>query len=525
MPTTDPPPPHHPSPDSDPDSGGAAATSPTGSRTSTRSSAGSASRAAGWVASALFLLLALPIILTGFNEGRASRDARFYHEPVIREFAPQLPAPDLTDYASATTPLYHLVLALPVRMGLDSTTALRLLSAAISVPLFYLLASSLARRWPSPRATLMGVALTLPLIASNYSLFPGVFVLPDNLAWLMVLVLLLRAQAGCLSLASCAVSGVLLALLVATRQIHLWVAGPLVVAAFLSGDPQVIKPLWQGLRERLGPTLVMTLWVIPAVLIVAYFYVLWNGLTPPRFQVTTQSFSPSLPAFVLLEIAILSLFFSPWLWPVWKSLSRATRWKLVLVGGAVGLALAAGPETTWSFADGRASGWWNLVRKLPVIGGHSSIVVLLGAPAGAICLGVWGAGVSRRDRVILGVSLLAFAAAQTASANVWQRYHEPMLLMLMAIAATGVSARLQHPSPLGDRARLAAPLALALLLALITAKALVEGDRDPNKQAPDVFGVTPGALATPENTPPGPTETNPGAARSQVPQPSIETDP
>lgn len=34
-----------------------------------------------------------------------------YHEKVIRTFIDQWPAPDLSNYLSATTPLYHLLLA------------------------------------------------------------------------------------------------------------------------------------------------------------------------------------------------------------------------------------------------------------------------------------------------------------------------------------------------------------------------------------------------------------------------------
>ncbi|MFG0306691.1 MAG: hypothetical protein ACF8Q5_10820 [Phycisphaerales bacterium JB040] len=452
---------------------------------------------------AVFALIGAAFIGSGYHEGRASWDSRHFHEPTVRALAEQLPAPDFSNYLTATTPGYHLLLALPVRAGLDSVPSMRVCSAVITAVLLFVLARALVRRAPP----LLGVALTLPLIASNYTLLPGVFVLPDNLAWLLVLAVLLRTLAGRVSPGGLAVSGVLLALLVFTRQIHLWAAGLVWLGAWMAPDHDAERPLWAGVKRRLPRTLLGVACTLPAFAIVGWFYRLWGGLTPPRFQVTTQSWSPSLPAFLLLEIAVLSVFFAPWLLPRW--LRARPDWRtiaLVVIACVPAIVLAIVPETTWSFDEGRASGWWNVVRRLPVIAGHTSVLVLLGAPAGAVALLLWGAALSPRSRWIMGLGLLGFALSQTASANVWQRYHEPFLLMLMAIACAETHARGPGPRrtlPIG----LASLAALACFLGAFTVLAVLGGDRDPDKQAPDVFGVerpegaAPGT--TPENREPG----------------------
>jgi len=58
--------------------------------------------------------------------GRGAFDQLNYHEQVIRRFVEQWPAPDLSDYLSATTPGYHLALAAFAEYAGESAVALRL---------------------------------------------------------------------------------------------------------------------------------------------------------------------------------------------------------------------------------------------------------------------------------------------------------------------------------------------------------------------------------------------------------------
>ena len=77
----------------------------------------------GWIAAGcaagIHLGLALVAILAGITGASEWFDQRDYHLPVILEFARTLPTPDLSDYNSATTPGYHLLMAVAVRAGAE----------------------------------------------------------------------------------------------------------------------------------------------------------------------------------------------------------------------------------------------------------------------------------------------------------------------------------------------------------------------------------------------------------------------
>src|SRR5947209_1613275 len=84
---------------------------------------------------ALFLAAALPLILTDHERGRAADDQNMWHLPAIRQFARQLPHPDLHDYLSATTPLYHLLIAAADRWISPDLRVLRLFGALFTAGL------------------------------------------------------------------------------------------------------------------------------------------------------------------------------------------------------------------------------------------------------------------------------------------------------------------------------------------------------------------------------------------------------
>ncbi len=86
----------------------------------------------------------------------------------------------------------------------------------------------------------------------------------------------------------------------------------------------------------------------------------WGGLTPPRFQNELYVVNPATPECILLQLAVISLAFLPWL------------------GGAV-------PVSTADLHAGRFSRWWGLIE---------------------------------RAHDVLGVSILAFTAALLAVISV-----------------------------------------------------------------------------------------------------------
>ena len=71
----------------------------------------------GFLLAAVFLLLTLVPVLSGYDQYyNKSYDMELFHVPVIRSFAEQFPAIDLSDYNSATTPGMHIVLAIVVKV-------------------------------------------------------------------------------------------------------------------------------------------------------------------------------------------------------------------------------------------------------------------------------------------------------------------------------------------------------------------------------------------------------------------------
>jgi hypothetical protein len=417
-----------------------------------------AQRAPLLVALVASLALALPsayLILTGNNSGRAAFDATAYHLRFIRDLAAQFPAFDLSNPLTATTPGYHIVLALLARTGADSVEALRFGSVAIGCAFVATVAIWCARRAVRSEA----LALVLPLSVSIYVVGAAAWTVPDNLGWLLVVGILWLALMENRRPARLAAMCALLVLLVYVRQIHIWAAAIIWIAAFTDARADGRSP---------GASLVRAAaWAcatLPAFMVLWLFMRKWGGLTPPRFQSDIQGINGSTPAFILLQVAIVAMGFLPWTWP---ALARAWRERrLVLLGAALGgLVLAALPETNASFEAGRFSGWWSIVERGPVIAGRTSVVILVLAPIGAAVLGALLRGLRPSDRAILGVTILAFTAALTANYNCWQRYHEPLLLCLLPACFL---LQVERGGPRGALG-LVPPALLVLVLALVSA--------------------------------------------------------
>ena len=83
----------------------------------------------------LLLSAAIPLWLSGAMPTRVAGDQNQYHLPAIRTFAADWPAVDVRDYASATTPGYHLALAAVARYVDDHALTLQLAGCLLTVGL------------------------------------------------------------------------------------------------------------------------------------------------------------------------------------------------------------------------------------------------------------------------------------------------------------------------------------------------------------------------------------------------------
>ncbi|MBX3404018.1 MAG: hypothetical protein KF699_11470 [Phycisphaeraceae bacterium] len=442
-------------------------------------------------AAGVFLVFASPLILSQNLLGRGAFDQIHFHEPVVRTFAEQLSrgwsALDVRDYRSATTPGYHLLLAMVARYVHPSPMLLQAIGSLFTAALLALLAggaTALAARRGALRPARLGLVLVIPAMASMYVLFPGVWLLPDNLGWLLVLSIGLVAlqligspirsiagRAGLLAL-----GGTLLLALVLVRQSHLWAAAMLWAAAWIGGAPG--DRVLHDLAQRGRAALLALLATLPAFVAVGAFALLWGGLTPPSFRDQYGGgINPAAPAFILSLAAVFSIFFAGTIGPAAVMLLRTSP-RLVIVAATFGLALAAAPETTFIY-EARATGLWNLVKVAPVIAERTSLLLLVLAPLGAAALCAWAAALPFRERWLFLAALAAFAAAQTASPLCWQRYVEPFLLGLFALgAATIVDA----PGRAVAAARWGGPALLGAACALLTAAMLHRAEIPPDTE-------------------------------------------
>jgi hypothetical protein len=447
----------------------------------------------------LFALLAAVMIFSQRVPSRVAYDQKLYHLPSVEQFAKALPSFDPWDYLSATTPGYHLLYAIASRATGGSLLALQLLSTIIAGGFFWLLATLVTQALTrsatvapgsptasSPRSlarlVACSLALCLPLLTSPYTLYPAVFILPDMLGWLCVLALLAIALRDRITLPLLALASAVLVVLVLTRQIHIWVAGPLVLACMLQSPLGTEStPTLRSLarlftltlaRSLLSPRVLAyaALLTLPAVITLALFIRYWGGLVPPRFQgwyptrtLLDMALSPA-PAFFLTMTGIYGCFFAGYLLEPARALWQRHRAWLIfaLVLGAL---FAIVPVTTYDYEAGRRTGIWNIAARLPVIAGHTSPLLLVGSIWGALVFAALISAQSLRTGLILLCTAAAYCAAMSASQETWQRYFDPMVLILLALLCAGAMITpAQHAPRLERTARIAGPAVLALLL-------------------------------------------------------------
>lgn len=442
-----------------------------------------------------FLIGAGAVWMLGLDRGRGQYDQINYHLPVIRQFESQWPRVDLSDYQSATTPGYHLVLAGLAKLGVHSELRLRIAASTFTLAMLVLLAVMLVRRGREAGVGTFALALfALPVVCSMYVFTPGVWLQPDNAGWLGVLAItaltwgMLERSRG--SVASLASLSIVLLALTFMRQSHLWAGGLIIAAAWLSAAPVSnlsISTLLSQPFARSRRAVIAGLTLISAVLLLAVLARTWHGLTPPSFHAQHAGGNLATPAFTLALIAVYSAFFAPMLIRPLIALWR-TRPLIIALAILLGLALALIPETTFLY-EPRSTGLWNVVKALDardiILFKRTSPLILVLAPLGALAASVWLSTLSPARCFYALALLVGFTLAQSANANAWQRYLEPMLLMLIALAAAGMPPQPSMPlprvlSPLASRPlQLLGPAALSILLAALTIQSLTTTERFP----------------------------------------------
>lgn len=473
---------------------------------------------AGWRAAAVLAVLVAVLAGAGMYFGgtrtRGAYDQINYHERAIRTFAEQMPAVDLRDYMSATTPGYHLVVAAVSRVingrdhaaeatytGPNAPALIATQRGSLQViGLGFTLIWAGVMGWWAGRCVgnaLWGVVIALPLFVSVYVMQSAVWLLPDNAAWCCVaLMMLLALQRPTLAMLL-SMSAVLF-VAVWMRQIHLWTAGLVVATAWLGAtlndspaarrdDALPLHPndLIPRDTRRWGVAMMLSVaMVVPAIAVVAFFYRLWGGhLVPPSFVQWHNSgrIQSATAAFLLVLVAVFSVPFVGFLWGPCRRAIREHSGVLI-VAACVGLALSLiGPSSTTDSIGGRFGALWSISARFPVFAERSTFICI-GATAGAVCVAIWLLQIPRRARWIMLAAIAGFALAQSFNPQLWQRYHEPFALLWITIA---LGSAIAHGSIKADRFwPLAGPLLLSAAFVWLGVSAIrssADADDDGNR--------------------------------------------
>jgi len=452
----------------------------------------------------LFILFAWPLMFGQLHIGRAAADQSRYHEPAVRTFIEQWPNPDVGDYLSATTPGYHLALAAVGHYVSDSCIVLHVAGSAFTLLLLASMGWYLGGRLSTGRA----IAAAAPIFASVYIFSAGVWLIPDNAGWLGVLAMLLISLRSRFRLSLIAIGALALLYVVLVRQIHIWTAAPFLVAAYLGNEDQRtdrFATLFTRMPTRIARSALALAACLPAIGALFWFYRVWDGnLIPPTFTGWYSThISPATAAFFLTVFAMWSpLYLGYLVIPAGRWLKETPRRALLIAALAAGLGLlaAAIPETVANRNLGRYFGIWHVVERLPSIGGHASLLILIAAPIGAMLLAAWLAALTFRARLVTAAAILAFVTAQTASPQLWQRYHEPFVVLLLPLLAAAASQRLRDQATRGERplpepqwlfeVQVLGPAALASMLAAITTVTLFNATPPPPGEGPRIVNPT-----------------------------------
>lgn len=444
---------------------------------------------------AVFVALVAPLIVLQRAGTAGAGDQEFFHLPAITQYAHELPRVELFRARAIEGPLYHLTLAPVVRYVSSSRAVLQSLSSVFALAFLLVVFATYGRlvgRWAA-------LALTLPLACSLYVVQSAGWLATDDASLLFVAI----AVFACLDLSPweraspvgssagaepavatgttwrvglrgrdrprLALAGVASLLAVWTRQIDAWLVGIVLVAGVAAARPLGRLDRGQLLRA-VGAA------AIP-LLGVAVLLAVWGGLTPPRFQ-GFQGQPYLRPSSFALALAVFGLFSIPFLaalgeWPR-ASLALLARDRAAIACVAAGAATALVVPSSYSPSFGRAGGVvWHLVAHGPVVGQRSLLLAVLAAWGALTVLQWWrlyrgGADAWRAGILLLVV--LAVAVAQAVSANVFQRYFEPVqLIVLISLTALAWA----HKSRAGDRPR--ARRAAAWLGVLIAVQLAVTG--------------------------------------------------
>ena len=361
----------------------------------------------------IYYLAALPSILSDFDVGRAYRDQIAFHLPTIIQFSENW---NIGNYSSATTPLYHLILGKSMSFFSLGEVGLKLLSSLWTALLLGSLTHAISKTMGKNSVILM-----LPMVFSLYILPAGIWLLPDNMAWLTVTLLMtysLKLRQINLK------SGAMLATAFLVRQSNLWLIIPVIVADFTRYKTEKpAKILYRSL-----------IYIGPVFCLLIVFYLLWGGLTPPKFINNHVRPNFSVPVFILCVFGFYALFYSAYLMEYFQVKLQEKKFKKDLAKIALaGFVFSILPETDWNQEAGRISGLWNIAKITPEYFHRSPFVIVM-ATFGITSLYILLTSIKIKQRLILLASFITFSFSQIVNHFSYEKYYAGFVFIFVLLS-------------------------------------------------------------------------------------------
>jgi hypothetical protein len=376
------------------------------------------------------LLLAFPfLVVIILTKGLVSTvptfhgdDEAIFHYPIIQKFIVEFPEFSLSSYHSATTPLFHIVMAAAGKILGYELYKLRLLNVLFS----YLAVVLLFRLLVNQMGTQVKTALVYStlFLLSPYFFGASFRLFTDNLSLVFCLSSLTfmysfwgggrfaRFLLGCASL-SCAIL---------TRQTYLWLVGVALFVLARQGIPR---------NQRIVGLLAIFLALSPFL----YLLFLWKGFVPPEF-------SKQYSVRTLINVEALEFLLAlVGLYGLWLNAANLrhlatsikSRWPILILGAACLIVFPI------SYVPGRDGILWRLSGTLPKIFSTGLLFWLL-VPAAVLWIYDNLVGSSRRVfwLVVLGCCGFSFLWMQ---GPLFQKYFD-VFALFVAIVLTARSGPL-----------------------------------------------------------------------------------
>jgi hypothetical protein len=388
----------------------------------------------------VYSILVIPILYLDAGGTDDAVDQKNYHEPFILQLIAQWPNPDLVNtHGVAMTPGYHLLLASASYYSGISIFGSRVITAVIGA-LTIFASFWFCARWVKPSTAFL---LTLPLTLSSFVLGSSLWLRPDNISLLGIIVALGLMAHKKATPAVVICLGAIIAFSVFVRQVNIWLIAPLGLFAFLSIIPsrgQLVGLVPNATIADAGRLTAAA--IIAAALplsIVAYFFLLWGGLLPPEVAAIHPAgnglanlsvifaLTGFFGAFFVLLIArpdFAQLLKDPWLW-----------------GAAVaGFMVAIIPPTG---EPAGSSGFLLEMQKTPIVFGRVLLLIPLSILGGIVLSLLVRTSIrcgQQRSGVFILVSFLIWTVTMASNVYVFRRYSEPFILICLAwLTAMSVS--------------------------------------------------------------------------------------